>query len=212
MKKIILSAILPFCFLISALLFPFQAHSAHVIAQAAPADSATSAVLPAPGSYACILSDSTFFYSTADGRRGVFLLPKTYYVRLVEYGMDYSKIEYLTDEGEYKKLTGYARTSELTFVDYVPKLPYLYYSFDVSYRIDDSELNDSSFLTEITVNTKITYNPTGGEHTENNVTLTNTISVKINENLDKAAEYEAPKSTTTGLSGLGLNNTKFYIR
>ena len=92
MKKIILSAILPFCFLISALLFPFQAHSAHVIAQAAPADSATSAVLPAPGSYACILSDSTFFYSTADGRRGVFLLPKTYYVRLVEYGMDYSKI------------------------------------------------------------------------------------------------------------------------
>lgn len=79
------------------------------------------------------------------------MLPKTYYVRLVEYGADYCKIEYLSDEGNYKKLTGYARTTELTFVDYVPKLPYLYYSFEVSYRIGDSELNDSSFLTEITV-------------------------------------------------------------
>lgn len=84
-----------------------------------------------------------------------------------------------------------------------------------NYTIKDAEIVielKEGALAEITVNTKITYNPTGGEHTENNVTLTNTISVKINENLDKAAEYEAPKSTTTGLSGLGLNNTKFYIR
>ena len=152
MKKFILSAILPIYFLISILLFPFSLHSAPLSAQAASTDSATVASFPAPGSYACILSDSTFFYSSADGRRGVFLLPKTYYVRLIEYGADFCKIEYLSDEGEYKKLTGYARTAELTFVDYVPKLPYLYYSFDVSYRIDDSELSDSSFLTEITVN------------------------------------------------------------
>ncbi|MBQ7831722.1 MAG: hypothetical protein IJ393_06600 [Clostridia bacterium] len=149
MKKFILSAILPIYFLIFAL-FPFPMRSLPVRAQT-PIDSAVSSALPSPGSYACILSDSTFFYSSADGRRGVFLLPKTYYVRLVEYGADYCKIEYLSDEGNYKKLTGYARTTELTFVDYVPKLPYLYYSFEVSYRIGDSELNDSSFLTEITV-------------------------------------------------------------
>ena len=83
------------------------------------------------------------------------------------------------------------------------------------YTIKDAEIVielKDGVLAEINVNTKITYNPIGGEHTENNITLTNTIVVKINENLDKAAEYEAPKSTTTGLSGFGLNNTKYYIR
>lgn len=156
MKHFILWAILPIYFLITALLFPFSAFTSAnftpTYAQAASANSSVNADLPLPGSYACILSDSTFFYSSADGRRGVFLLPKTYYVRLLEYGMEFCKIEYLSDEGEYKKLTGYARTAELTFVDYVPRLPYLYYTFDLSYRIGNSELNDSSFLTEITVN------------------------------------------------------------
>lgn len=87
--------------------------------------------------------------------------------------------------------------------------------FDSSnYTIKDAEIvveiKDGA-LVSIDVNTKITYNPTEGEHTENNITLKNTITLKINENLDKAEEYEAPKSTTTGLSGFGLNNAKYYI-
>lgn len=152
MKKFILSCIFSICFLLTAL-SPnhFFARGTPIQAQANSLDSASRVEYPLPGSYACILNDSTFFYSSADNRRGVFLLPKTYYVRLLEYGAEFCKIEYLLDEGDYKKLTGYARTSELTFVDYVPRHPYLYYTFDVSYRISDSELNDSSFLTEITM-------------------------------------------------------------
>jgi hypothetical protein len=66
-------------------------------------------------------------------------------------------------------------------------------------------------IVSMKVLTKIKYVPTGGDHTDKTVTLTNKIELEFNKNLDKAAKYEAPKSTSTGLSGLGLNNAKFYI-
>lgn len=106
---------------------------------------------PKAGDYACILQDETFFYAVPEEKRGVFLLPKTYYVQLVEYGETFCKIDYLTDDGHVKKLTGYARTEALTFVDYVPERPYLYYVFDVKYKIDETETTDSTFLTQLTV-------------------------------------------------------------
>ena len=106
---------------------------------------------PIAGEYACILQDKTFFYAVPEEKRGVFLLPKTYYVQLVEYGEAFCKIDYLTDGEHVKKLTGYARTEELTFVDYVPQRPYLHYVFDVKYKIDETETSDSTFLTQLTV-------------------------------------------------------------
>ena len=66
-------------------------------------------------------------------------------------------------------------------------------------------------IVSMNVLTKIKYVPTGGNHTDKTITLTNKIELEFNKNLDKAADYEAPKSTSTGLSGLGLNNAKFYI-
>lgn len=107
--------------------------------------------VPTAGDYACILEDETFFYAVPEEKRGLFLLPKTYYVRLVEYGESYCKIEYLTDDTNVKKLTGYARTEQLTFVDYVPERPFLVYVFDVKYQISETEKTDSSFLTQLTV-------------------------------------------------------------
>ena len=106
---------------------------------------------PATGTYACILSDNTFFYANADGKRGLFLLPKSYYVRLVEYRPDYCKVEYQTDVGDTQKVIGYARTEDLTFVSYTPQRPYLYYVFDLRYKIEDTTQTDSTFLTEITL-------------------------------------------------------------
>ena len=107
---------------------------------------------PSTGDYACILSENTYFYSTADERRGLFLLPKTYYVRLIEYGTDYSKIEYQTDDGAIKKLVGYVKTKELTFVNYTPTRPYLSYIFEVTYTIGGAEPQTASaFLDEITL-------------------------------------------------------------
>ena len=147
MKKRILTpttrlfALLYALLLLLGSLFPPRAFSS--------AEKASAKTPPESGSYACILSDS-FFYSAPDERRGLFLLPKTYFVRLIEYGEDYSKIEYLTDENNTKQLTGYAKTQTLTFVNFTPARPYLYYSFDVRYRIDGSEGEKEDFLTEIT--------------------------------------------------------------
>ncbi|MBQ9113431.1 MAG: hypothetical protein IJY05_00735 [Clostridia bacterium] len=104
---------------------------------------------PQSGDYACILTDAAFFYSSADEKRGLFLLPRTYYVRLLDYGEEYCRIEYLQDSDKAKRLVGYAKTQDLTFVDYQPLRPYLYYVFEVKYRIEDSEYTSSDFLTEI---------------------------------------------------------------
>ena len=111
---------------------------------------ATQSLVPLAGDYACILSDDVYFYANADGRRGLFLLPQSYYVRLVEYRSDYCKVEYQTDVSA-KRLIGYVKTEELTFVDYTPSRPYLYYVFDLRYTIENAEQTDSTFLTEITV-------------------------------------------------------------
>ena len=80
--------------------------------------------------------------------------------------------------------------------------------------IEDAEIvvvMKDGAIVSMEVLTKIKYVPTGGDHTDKTVTLTNKIELEFNKNLDKAADYEAPKSTSTGLSGLGLNNAKFYI-
>ena len=116
-----------------------------------PASNVQNYFFPSVGSYACILSDDTYFYASADERRGLFLLPKTYYVRLLEYRADYCKVEYQTDGSTAKRLVGYARTADLTFVSYTPARPYLYYTFDLHYKIEDTAQTDSNFLTELTL-------------------------------------------------------------
>lgn len=102
------------------------------------------------GSFACIL-ETAYFYAAPDERRGLFLLPKTYYVKVIDYQSDFCKIEYLTDSATTRKLVGYAKSDQLTFVDYVPQRPYLYYVFDLTYTAGDTIVNDSSFLTQITL-------------------------------------------------------------
>lgn len=109
------------------------------------------APLPQTGDYACILTSDVFFYSAADEQRGVFLLPRSYYVRLLDYGNDYCRVEYLTDANDARRLCGYAKTNELAFVPYAPKTPYLTYSFDLKYRVDEGDIASSDFLTEITL-------------------------------------------------------------
>ena len=110
-----------------------------------------SATTPTSGEYACVLQENAFFYSAPDERRGLFLLPATYYVKLLDYGEEYCRIEYLYDGDNVKKLIGYAKTSTLTFVEYTPVQPYFFYLFDVHYRIEEDGLTDSTFLNEITL-------------------------------------------------------------
>ena len=141
MKKFILSAVLPLLFFLSSFLAYFSP----------PAVRASADETLVADSYACILSDEAFFYSSRDEKRGVFLLPKTYYVKILEVDPEFCKIEYLYDDTYVQKLVGYAKTSDLTPVPYVPKRPYLYRLVEVHYTIDGGNAQTSAFLDRITV-------------------------------------------------------------
>ena len=113
--------------------------------------SATNATEIAIGSYACILQEDVFFYSERNEKRGLVLIPKTYYVKLLELAPDFCKIEYLYDDVYVQRLVGYAKTEELTFVDYVPKRPYLYKLLSVRYRLEADAVAVSSLFDEIEI-------------------------------------------------------------
>ncbi len=106
---------------------------------------------PQKGTYACILTEDVFFYATPDETQGLFTLPSTYYVKLLNYGNEYCHVEYLYDDAQAKKLNGYVKTTALTFVDYVPQTPYFYHVFTVRYTIEGSTAAQSDLLNEITV-------------------------------------------------------------
>jgi hypothetical protein len=63
-------------------------------------------------------------------------------------------------------------------------------------------------LVSIKCETEIRYTPTGGEYTEYNVALKNTIDIAVNNKLEDAQEYEAPSSTG---NVLGIGAAKYYI-
>ena len=139
MKKRILSVALPLLCFLSLSLFPFP----RLTATAEPA------TLQA-GAYACILDEDTYLYASSNERSGLFLLPQTYYVKILDAQSDFTKVEYGTDSATTKRLTGYCKTELLTPVDYVPVTPYFVYTFDVTYRLDGEE-KLYPFLNEITL-------------------------------------------------------------
>ena len=100
--------------------------------------------------YACILTDDVYLYASSNERSGLFLLPRTYYVKILEEKPEFTKVEYSLDGADTKKITGYCKTDQLTFVDYVPKDPYFFSYFELTYRIEDDGKN-YPFLTEIKV-------------------------------------------------------------
>ena len=106
---------------------------------------------PQSGDFACIQTDGVFFYATPNEQDGLFRLPPTYYVRLLDYTPTYCRVEYQTDGQRTKRLVGYVKTEKLTFVPYIPKHPYLQCVFEVEYKIDDSAQTAEGFLTQITM-------------------------------------------------------------
>lgn len=100
--------------------------------------------------YACILTENVYLYASSNERSGLFLLPKTYYVKALSIGTEYTKVQYQTDSDALRAITGYCKTSQLTFVDYIPKSPYFSTFFNVTYKIADTD-KSYPFLTEITI-------------------------------------------------------------
>lgn len=81
-------------------------------------------------------------------------------------------------------------------------------------QIDEAEMVveiKNGVLVAIDITTRLRYCPTGGEHTERNIALKNTISLIVNNKLSAAQDYVAPNAVATTLGHYGLNNAKFYI-
>ncbi len=86
--------------------------------------------------------------------------------------------------------------------------------FNEDNQIDEAEMvveMKDGALVAIDVKTQLRYCPTGGEHTERNIVLTNTISLTVNGKLSSAQDYVAPDAVLTTVGHFGLNNAKFYI-
>ena len=102
--------------------------------------------------YACILGENTYLYETERDSRGLFILPQSYYVKLLETGETYAYVEYLADGAYTKPVRGYCKRTKLTPVDYLPQNPYLYKSFTVTYTLpNDPFEGDEDFLSSVTL-------------------------------------------------------------
>ena len=70
--------------------------------------------------------------------------------------------------------------------------------FNSEYTVKEAEIVvefADGKISEIKCLTELQYCPTGGEYTEYNITLTNTIELKINDKLSVAEKYESPTKT-----------------
>lgn len=95
--------------------------------------------------YAVAADSNVWFYASESESDKLFLVPETYYVRVLSEGEVYTAVEYLVNEPPYKKLMGYCRTAALTFVDFIPARPFLKRQITVSYTIPDNGGLDGQF-------------------------------------------------------------------
>lgn len=100
--------------------------------------------------YACITQDNTYFYSTANEESGLFILPTTYYVKIISRSDDFCFVQYLDDVADYQAVYGYCKTDALTAVDFIPARPYLYYTYSATYTVEGSSPSDSGDFSTFT--------------------------------------------------------------
>ena len=100
-----------------------------------------------PSPVLCVRAEEVWLYAEENEESGLFLLPYTYYVRVVERGEPFSAVVYGTDEAPYRAVKGYCKTELLTFVGFVPKRPFLKLEVTVTYTVPgtSSEMGNGTF-------------------------------------------------------------------
>ena len=88
--------------------------------------------------YAVAATEDVWFYTAESEDARLFLIPCTYYVRVLDEGELYCTVEYQADDAPYKKVLGYCRTEQLLFVDFVPVRPYLRKQVTLTYTLPDA--------------------------------------------------------------------------
>ena len=101
--------------------------------------------------YARVEQDDVYFFSQPQESSGVFILPKTYFVKIIGNAGEYYEIEYGSAQQSAAPLTGYCRKSDVAPVDYIPETPYLAYRTSITFSAGDETALPDDFITSYTV-------------------------------------------------------------
>lgn len=96
----------------------------------------SAAAYAAEGRFAVAAREDVWFYAAEDEESGLFLVPYTYYVRVLREGTLYTAVQYLDDAAPYRAVTGFCKTEMLTFVDFIPERPFLKKEITLTYTLD----------------------------------------------------------------------------
>lgn len=97
--------------------------------------------------YARVVQEDVYLYAAPQSDSGLFILPRTYFVRLTGQAGGYYSVEYLSGTNAVQ---GYCRTEDLEPVDYIPETPFLEYETEVTFTAGSGDLPDG-FITEYSV-------------------------------------------------------------
>ena len=73
--------------------------------------------------YARVTRDGVYFYSTPASGAGLFVLPRTYFVKIVDTAGEYYRVRYLDSSGDGRALEGYCRPTRSNPSATRPKRP-----------------------------------------------------------------------------------------
>lgn len=93
------------------------------------------------GQYAAVNKSNVFFYEYPDESAPLFVLPYTYFVRILGREGDFLHVKYAAAEG-------YCLASEVVTVNFAPHVPFLEKTVDFVYTLDDpGRAGDEDLLT-----------------------------------------------------------------
>lgn len=87
--------------------------------------------------YAVASTQEVWFYSSPDESSGLFLLPKSYYVKIVEESAPFMKVEY-GDGTAVPRIAGYCKRGSVTPVPFTPARPFLDKKVTLTYTLSGS--------------------------------------------------------------------------
>ncbi len=88
--------------------------------------------------YAVADAKNVYLYTEPNDNAGLFAIPYTYYVKITALGDPFCCVEYQEELAPYRKIAGYCKKAELTFVDFIPRRPYLKREITVTYTLPNS--------------------------------------------------------------------------
>ncbi len=91
--------------------------------------------------YAKIL-DNCYFYEKQESSSGMFILPESYYVKILSKGSIFHRVSYLDEDDFATAVQGYVLATSVHIIEnYIPQNPYLQYKVSVTFKINILKTN-----------------------------------------------------------------------